>query len=313
MVYYCSACDTKCDTNKRFEKHCQTAKHLKNVQPVKASYKCECGNVYSHKPSLSRHRKTCEVVQSKKASTADTNGQCHSQCQHPHPSCFHCQQTPCPHQTTQPLYHSTVTNNITHIGDTINHINNPVFNFNIYLNEQCRDAICIEEFCNTLVERIRSGDDPKVNISFIDNKEAFSHILGNLMFMNSVKRPIQSFQGEILEKSNDDWKTLTLDKLNSHVTGITSQVNWAKFSGLPQPVTSNELMQNMIALRAATQIHPPLRTNEMEQLRKATQVKDEERRHTKSTTTTTYNYITHNPHCRSPTAASTTTVITSNA
>lgn len=274
MVFYCSACDTKCDTSKRFDKHCLTAKHIKNVQPKKATYECECGRVYSHKPSLSRHKRTCEAVLAK--ASQDVCGYGTQQCSQCSQSCHNHVSTHnhghSHYQPMQPQYHSTVTNNITNIGDTINNINNPVFNFNIYLNEQCRDAVCIEDFCSTLVNRIKSLEDSKVNISFIDNKEAFSHVLGSLMFMNSVTRPIQSFQGEIVEKSNDDWRTLTLDTLNSHVTGITSKVNWAKFSGLPQPITSSELLQNMMALRAATQIHPPLRDAQLEQLRKATLV-----------------------------------------
>lgn len=270
MVFHCSACDTHCDTSRRFEKHCLTAKHLKNVQPKKTTYEyeCECGNVYSHKPSLSRHRRTCTAAQAVTTHVACSNGtqqQCHG---------------------AHPQYHTTVTNNITNINNhVVNNISNPVINFNIYLNEHCRDAVCIEDFCNTLANRIGNADGTKVNISFIDNKEAFSHVLGNLMFMNSVTRPIQSFQGEIVEKSNNDWRTLTLDNLNSHVKGIASQVNWAKFSGLPQPVTNNDLLQHMVALHAATQIHPPLKDTQLEQLRKATLIGD-------SNTTTSRHTIT---------------------
>jgi hypothetical protein len=68
---------------------------------------------------------------------------------------------------------------------------------------------------------------------------------------------------------------LSLERLNNHVTGITSQVNWAKFSGLPQPITSNELLQNMVALKAATEIHPPLRQADLGQLKKVTNVSNE--------------------------------------
>lgn len=261
MVYQCFVCGTKCDTHKRYEKHCQTIKHIKKLKPsLETTYECICGKSYVHKPSLIRHHRTCSIKQQSHIMNDDTPYNINS-----------------PRETkqkqTRPCFQHY--NHVETVNNTINETNitNPVFNFNIYLNEQCRDAICIEEFCNSIVNRIRNIDESNVNISFIDNKETFDHMLGNLMFMNSVKRPIQSFQGEIMEKkSRNDWRTLTLDKLNSHVTGITSQVNWAKFSGLPQPITSNELLQNMMALHAATQIHPPLRYTEMGQLREVTQV-----------------------------------------
>ena len=264
MPYYCSLCGTKCDTHKRYEKHCQTAKHLKNQlaapQPVTEPtpmHKCECGKEYTHRPSLSRHQRTCPVVLERKRQ----------------------QQTQPPLHNTGAMpgyanHHGFQQFNIETVNNTVNNTNitNPVFNFNIYLNEHCREAVCIEEFCDTIVKRIKSLDDPDVNISFIDNRDTFDQVLGNLQHMNSVKRPIQTFQGEIVEKSRDDWRALSLERLNNHVTGITSQVNWAKFSGLPQPITSNELLQNMVALKAATEIHPPLRQADLGHLKKITNV-----------------------------------------
>lgn len=258
MAYHCFACGTKCDTHKRYEKHCQTAKHIKNQgappqpAPVVAAHTCECGKAYSHKPSLSRHHRVCPVVIARKQQQAY-------------------------HQSGPGNASNFQQFNIETLNNTVHNTNitNPVFNFNIYLNEQCSEAVCIEEFCNTIVNRIKSLDDPNVNISFIDNHDTFDHVLGNLRCMNSVKRPIQTFKGEIVEKSRDDWKALSLDRLNSHVTGITSQVNWAKFSGLPHPITSNELLQNMVALKAATEVHPPLKHSDMSQLKKATEVTDE--------------------------------------
>lgn len=267
MPYHCYLCGTKCDTHKRYEKHCQTAKHMKNQvaapQPVvttTAMHTCECGKEYTHRPSLSRHHRTCPVILAKKRQQQAHAHQYNSE----HMGGFG------GHQGFQQV-------NIETQNNTVNNTNitNPVFNFNIYLNEHCREAVCIEEFCDTIVKRIKSLDDPDVNISFIDNRDTFDQVLGNLRYMNSVKRPIQTFQGEIVEKSRDDWRALSLERLNNHVTGITSQVNWAKFSCLPQPITSNELLQNMVALKAATEIHPPLRHADLGQLKKVTDVTNE--------------------------------------
>jgi hypothetical protein len=296
MVYQCFVCGTKCDTHKRYEKHCQTAKHLKKISPPPPKkpptiYECFCGNVYSHKPSLLRHHRTCEIKEKIldeliNGKDTDSDSETDSQCSNRLNTNGNYKQHTTKHSfndlpNVKQRTNSATTgyqhyNNVETVNNTINKTNmtNPVFNFNIYLDEQCRDAVCIEDFCNAVVQRIRSMDatNPNVNVNFVDNRATFDHLLGNLLIMNAGKRPIQSFQGEIVEKSQDDWKTLTLDKLNDHVTGITSQVNWAKFSDLPQPTNNHELMQNMIALKAATTIHPPLHNNDMNHLQKATDI-----------------------------------------
>lgn len=274
MVYQCFVCGTTCDTHKRYEKHCQTAKHIKlstNPPKEQLTFECFCGRKYNHKPSLIRHHRTCDVKQKildDLINGKDINNTINKTDQNNIHNVFnHAQKSQHGYQHY---------NNVETVNNTINKTNmtNPVFNFNIYLNEQCRDAVCIEDFCNAVVKRIRSMDEtnPNINVNFVDNRATFDHILGNLLIMNAGKRPIQTFKGEIVEKSQDDWKTLTLDKLNDHVTGITSQVNWAKFSDLPQPTNSNELLQNMMALKAATTIYPPLKYSDMNQLQKTTDI-----------------------------------------
>ena len=252
MVFECKICNTKCDTLKRYEKHCQTAKHLKLVATANTTFECECGKTYSHRTSLIRHQRKCNIHNS----SNNTNNSSSN--------------------TTQPQ--TNIHNNYNNVNNFTNKfkMNNPVFNFNIYLNEQCRDAVCIEEFCNNIVNRLRNLKNSNIKVNFIDNRSTFDHILGDLRFMNSVKRPIQTYQGEILEKSCNDWKTLSLDKLNDHVTGITNQVNWAKYANLPNPITSQDLLQNMMALKSATQIHPPLKYNDMHTLQRITNVKHDD-------------------------------------
>lgn len=273
MVYQCYVCGTICDTHKRYERHCQTAKHIKlSTNPPKelVTYECFCGKTYNHKPSLIRHHRTCEVKKSilenlmKGTTISNTNNA--------KPNTICNTNNDNNNKAKQTEYQQY--NNVDTVNNTINKTTNSVFNFNIYLNETCQDAVCIEDFCNTVVNRIRSIDGAKrdIQVNFVDNRATFDHLLGNLLIMNAGKRPIQTYQGEIVEKSQDDWKTLTLDKLNDHVSGITSQVNWSKFSDLPQPTNNHELLQNMIALKAATETYPPLKNTDMNNLQKATDI-----------------------------------------
>lgn len=318
MVYQCFVCGTTCDTHKRYERHCQTAKHIKlSTNPPKEQtiFECFCGKTYNHKPSLIRHHRTCEVKQNilndlinGKHTSDNMNTNTNTNTQHTTNGSNHASSS----QSGFQHY-----NNVETVNNTINKTNmtNPVFNFNIYLNEQCRDAVCIEDFCNAVVKRIRSLDETNsnINVNFVDNRATFDHILGNLLIMNAGKRPIQTFKGEIVEKSQDDWKTLTLDKLNDHVTGITSQVNWAKFSNLPQPTNSNELLQNMMALKAATTIYPPLKCSDMNQLQKTTDItRNPYAIQSSSSNNSNNNNNTNNNTQQTNTTTSTTSTLTTN-
>lgn len=254
MVFECKLCNTKCDTLKRYERHCQTAKHLKLVATANTTFECECGKTYSHRTSLIRHQRKCNI-----SNLSNNNANPSSNSSQPHTN-----------------IHNNY-NNVNNYNTNKIKLNNPVFNFNIYLNEQCRDALCIEDFCNNIVNRLRTlkNSNSNIKVNFIDNRSTFDHILGDLRFMNSVQRPIQTYQGEIVQKSCNDWKTLSLDKLNHHVTGITNQVNWTKYANLPNPITSQDLLQNMMALKSATQIYPPLKYNDMNTLQRVTEIKHE--------------------------------------
>jgi hypothetical protein len=151
---------------------------------------------------------------------------------------------------------------------------NPTFNFNFYLNEQCKDAVCIEDFCRSVIDRIAGLANSNIQLNFIDNVNAFDQMIGRLKGMEAVQRPIQSYQGEIVEKSRDDWKALTLDKLNKHVNGITNKVNWDLYNLLRTADSSADLMAHMEALKKATEVKPPLKDKEMDALQKTTEVQN---------------------------------------
>lgn len=72
MSYFCKICNYKTDRKYRYERHLGTQKHEQKVSIYEATqkananlgqskmYKCKkCGKEYSHRPSLTRHRKKC--------------------------------------------------------------------------------------------------------------------------------------------------------------------------------------------------------------------------------------------------------------
>lgn len=265
MVHHCSLCGINCATPSKFEQHCSTRKHLNAAYKadIDKNKVCKCGNLYKHRESLLRHQKKCAefknqvIVHEDQKKNAVTNSVTDGSCTQ------NIAQYNDQRQYNDNRQSWTCDTNMT----------NPMFNFNIYLNEQCRDAVCIEDFCKEMINKLRvTLGDSHINFTFVDNKETFNELLTNLQTMQPTRRPIQSYQGEIVEKSQDDWQALSLDKLNQHVTGVTSKVNWDAYSSLPEPTSSNEQHDNMVALKSATEIHPPLRHSDINRLKKTTEV-----------------------------------------
>lgn len=254
MPFNCSKCQTTFPTKKKYEAHCSTQKHISRLSE-KNSFECNCGKIYTYKTNLTRHQRNCPFV----LSMNDQNRH---------------------HVTTQnskitTIFGNTVVHNETHVHNKItkNNIINPTFNFNFYLNEQCKDAVCIEDFCRGMINQFNAiMNDSQLNMNFIDNQKAFEKMLFDLRSMESVQRPIQSYQGEIVERSRDDWKALTLDKLNQHVNGITNKVNWDLYSNCADLSNVNDPLGRMQALKDATEVQSPLKNKDMDALEKTTTI-----------------------------------------
>jgi hypothetical protein len=135
--YHCKKCDYTSSNKTDFNRHLSTTKHalLTNVAKMltQKTHICCCGRSYKHRQSLSVHKKKCSYTVEK------------------------------PESSTESL--STDTNLILKaileenrelrkemqnikINQTIN--NNQKYNINVFLNEYCKDAMCLEDFMNKL-------------------------------------------------------------------------------------------------------------------------------------------------------------------
>ena len=255
MPFNCDLCGSSFPTIKKYNNHCQTKKHQRKLEESNI-HRCSCGKTYIQRSNLYRHKKSCPVACAEML--AETEG---GRTMFGGPTIINGN-----------FIHNTYVENEYNAEINETTIINPTFNFNFYLNEQCKDAVTIEDFCSSLIQRLNSIPEPNIKLNFIDNLSAFDQMLGNLQSMKAVQRPIQSFQGEIVEKSRDDWKALTLDKLNMHVNGITNKVNWDLYNQIPPPATQGEQLRNMLALKVATEVKPPLKEKELEELQKTTKV-----------------------------------------
>ena len=203
--FNCNYCDFGCSKLSEWNRHVLTLKHqnvdkmltnvdisaLKNATPNYLF--CDCGKKYSHRQSLNIHRKKCtfekennnsdknEIIEYLLKANSDLKTMVIDVCKQIQPN----------------------TNNISN-----SHINshNKTFNLNVFLNEQCKDAMNITEFVESLQIQLSDLE----NVGKMGFVEGISNIIiKNLKDLDVTQRPIHCTdkKREILYvKDEDKWE-----------------------------------------------------------------------------------------------------------
>ena len=199
--FNCDKCDFACSKQSNFKIHCSTRKHLHavngntqelagNAQKAAALFVCLCGQKYAGMSGLWKHQKKCKIN-----SVPDTPI---VQQEVPKP------QTDVPNNIITSelvmellkqnnefksliveLVSKGVGNNNTNINS--NNTTKNKFNLNFFLNEQCKDAMNIMDFVNSL--QLKLSDLERVGeLGYV---KGISHIVVNkLKALDICKRPI---------------------------------------------------------------------------------------------------------------------------
>jgi len=171
----------KCKLNRHFN----TMKHIRLTNPNKDEKKGEyhfecfnCGKQYKHQSSLCNHKKKC-TPSKKNGEDKDYKELLLLALQeNKEMREFMVKQ----HETIE-KQHSTINEIIPKIGSTTNNINsNNSFNLNFFLNEQCKNAITMDEFMNKI----------EVSLSnlFYTREKGIAEGLSNIFIENMNKLPI---------------------------------------------------------------------------------------------------------------------------
>ena len=149
--FICEKCDFKCYKKSKYERHLNTAKHKKqHLTTVEQQKKleCICGKKYKERTALYRHKKKCnyktpeqikeeELIQHLKYQSIKLEEQREEQKKH-----YEEQKKQNEELKEQISGMSLVTNN--------NTINNNTFNLKLFLNNDCKDAMGMTEFLNSI-------------------------------------------------------------------------------------------------------------------------------------------------------------------
>jgi DNA-directed RNA polymerase subunit RPC12/RpoP len=169
--YKCISCNYIARDKFNYDKHLHTIKHYKLTNPEKIEiveptiYKCaNCAKVYQHAPSLNKHKKKCIITPSINENILIEMIQTLT-------------------EEIKTMKAANITNNIT------NNNNNNNIHINIiqYLNTECKDAMNIMDFANSIIPTIeQTYDTIKMGIT----KGISQIFVNNLERLPKIQRPI---------------------------------------------------------------------------------------------------------------------------
>ena len=208
--FYCAVCYY--DTSKKYDyiKHLSTDKHQKHENDSKmvgkigdlsqkvAQFKCTCGKVYKYDSGYYRHKKICDYKNEDVLKDVDAilllvkqNNEFKEMLMEQNKTIIEI----CKEKTT--LIQNTV---------------NKTFNLNVFLNEQCKDAMNIMDFVDSL--NLQLSDLENVGKrGFIDGISNI--IVKNLKALDVNKRPVHcsDTKREIMYiKDEDKWEKENIEK-----------------------------------------------------------------------------------------------------
>lgn len=205
-VFYCVKCDYGSNKKFLYKQHCETIKHLKPqcskmLTKILLPYNCPCGRTYKHIQSFNRHKKKCSVdlmaITNKPENNKDNEK-----------------------EELRSMISTLITQNqnmllenkdmremvkdmIPKIGNNNTTINK--FNLQVFLNEQCKDALNLTDFVATL----------QLELADLDATRQHGYVNGitnifvrGLRELDLHKRPIHcsDLKREVLYvKDNDTW------------------------------------------------------------------------------------------------------------
>tara|TARA_B110000444_G_scaffold82935_2_gene78380 strand:+ start:2251 stop:3213 length:963 start_codon:yes stop_codon:yes gene_type:complete len=253
--FSCIACNFNCGKAGDYNRHLLTAKHkilymtngITSITQITSndknsdSFDCLCGKKYKHKSSLSKHKKSCAIVEyelnknnEKTLAIGSINEETIMKLIQENKDIKQMLYTQ--NETTNKLIDiiPKVINNTTTNNNIIN--NNQKFNINIFLNEKCKHAIDIKDFISQIQLTLENLDFSK--------KEGLEAGLTNVFIENMKKlslyeRPIHctdTKRDTLYIKADDKWAKDT-DK--SKIKAALKTLNKSHFRLIKQWLDNN--------------------------------------------------------------------------
>lgn len=214
--FYCENCEYKTRNKTNFLKHLNTTKHVnttkynEKLQKVATSFfLCKCGKKYKHRASLFNHKKRCEFIEELNEHDKDANNTkliIRNDEQIDYKAMFYrLMDENKEFKDILVQQQNQIGELLPKIGNNFNTVNNvnQKLNINIFLNEQCKDALNIDDFVKNIDINLEDLDFTKNN----GLSEGISNaIIENMNKLSLYERPLHctDIKRETLYIKNDD-------------------------------------------------------------------------------------------------------------
>ena len=226
LVFDCLICDFQCCKKGDYNRHIMTLKHQRLTNPnIFTSetddrvYNCICGKTYKHMSSLCAHKKSCnpdETVNNADASLIVQLMKQNDEFKH-----LLVEQNKAIIEQNNKVFESQnqliemCKQNASSITNSTVNSHNKTFNLQVFLNEDCKDAMNITDFVNSINLQLSDLE----NVGKLGYVEGISNIIiKNLNALDVTKRPVHCTDpkretiyikdGGVWEKDDDDNKKL---------------------------------------------------------------------------------------------------------
>lgn len=229
--FVCNFCDFNTSNKKDYTRHLSTQKHmvnagLSNILPQKTpNHVCECGNKYTYLSGLIKHKKQCENEKNYEKNVQIQNID----------TCLVIELLKQNQELQKTIIELSKEKGV--ITNSNNNSYNKTFNLHFFLNEQCKDAVNITDFVNSI--KIQLKDLERVGeLGYVQGISEI--VINNLEQLDTCKRPIHcsDLKREILYiKDEDQWF-----KENENKTKLTNVIKKVAHENIKQ--ISNWVKEN---------------------------------------------------------------------
>jgi len=150
--FVCEKCDYKCRRKGDYNKHLRSVKHnTTNTTNIQQSYSCDCGKIYNHRASLYNHKKSCTYTPPSLPPPPENTITYTVEPIEPNSAELMVLVKELMKQNME--LQNTMKEMIPHLGNnnTTNNTNsNNTFNVQLYLENECKDAISLQDFIRNI-------------------------------------------------------------------------------------------------------------------------------------------------------------------
>lgn len=215
IVFFCEKCDYTCSILQRWQRHTDTQKHKILTAPIVKSFNCSCGKKYKHRQSLFNHKQQNKCnnecnIETNAVNEINTIQKEDNIVKNEKPELDTNELIIQLLKQNQELQKSLIEiskdkNNIINNNVSTHNSTHKTFNLNFFLNEQCKDALNISDFVDSI--KIQLPDlETTGRMGYV---EGVSKIINkNLKELDKCKRPIHcsDLKREVLYiKDNNEW------------------------------------------------------------------------------------------------------------